>query len=140
MPASLSAPRRRIILFPLLLGVILLGLASRRYGASLPDWIARNAGDALWTIAVYLCLALAIPRGSPWKIGLAALGISVLVELCQLLHTPWLDGLRATLPGKLLLGAGFLWADLFRYAAAAALAVVADEVWARVYRGSTAPQ
>lgn len=135
MPASLATPRPRIILLPLLLGVILLGLASRRYGSFFPDWIALNAGDALWTVAVYLSLALADPRASPWKLGVAALGISVLVELSQLLRTPWLDALRATLPGKLLLGTGFLWPDLLRYTAGAALAAITDAASPRTPRG-----
>ena len=37
------------------------------------------------------------------------------VEISQLCHAGWLDALRGTLPGRLVLGQGFLFSDLFCY-------------------------
>lgn len=42
---------------------------------------------------------------------------SVATELSQLYHAPWIDGLRATRLGGLVLGFGFLWSDLIAHAA-----------------------
>jgi hypothetical protein len=66
---------------------------------------------------------------------MGALGVAVLVELSQLVHTPWLDALRRTRAGALVLGQGFLWSDLACYAAGAAAAVLVD----RAIRAVTRP-
>ncbi|MFM8818855.1 MAG: DUF2809 domain-containing protein, partial [Phycisphaerales bacterium] len=34
----------------------------------------------------------------------------------QLHHAPWIDGIRATRLGALVLGSGFLWSDIACYA------------------------
>lgn len=114
-----------------LAAVIGFGLASRALGDALPAVVAANAGDALWTAAVYLSLALLFPKARPLRLGGAALGISVAVELSQLVDLAWLNAARATLPGRLLLGAGFLWADLARYLAGAVVATGLDALWLR---------
>ena len=44
----------------------------------------------------------------------------------QMVQAPWLDALRATLFGRLVLGQGFLWSDLVCYAAGIAIGVVAE--------------
>jgi len=119
-----------------LIAVIALGLASRKYGAALPSFIAANAGDALWTIAVYLTLALVWPNWPPIRLAVYAFGVSAAVELSQLIDVGWLNTLRATLPGRLLLGAGFLWIDLVRYFAGAVLALVGDSLLLRRSRQS----
>ena len=41
--------------------------------------------------------------------------------MSQLYHAPWIDAIRDTLPGALVLGYGFLWSDLACYAAGVAL-------------------
>lgn len=49
-----------------------------------------------------------------------------LIELSQLYHTPWLDGLRSNRVGALALGRGFLWSDLACYAVGVACGVCVD--------------
>ncbi|MFC7339474.1 DUF2809 domain-containing protein [Haloferula chungangensis] len=121
-----SPDRKRSTLAFLLLTVILLGLGSRQFGNDLPHFISSNAGDALWTIAVYLSIAIILPKSSAWILGLGAFAISIVVECSQLIDVDWLNTLRKTLPGKLLLGAGFQWADLFRYFVGAMIALTTD--------------
>lgn len=122
--------RRRIHLCVVLIAVIICGLGSRKFDTPLPDFIHANAGDTLWTVAVYLSLAILAPSASAWKLGIASLGISFAVEFSQLIDPPWLNHLRDTLPGKLLLGRAFLTSDLIRYTLGAATVVVADQ-WLR---------
>jgi hypothetical protein len=50
------------------------------------------------------------------------------VEVSQLLDLQPLNAMRSTTLGRLLLGEGFLWADLPRYAAGAAIATTLDQI------------
>lgn len=109
--------------------VIAAGLLSRKYSSVLPDWISDHAGDALWTVAVFLSIAFCVPRWSSLRLAIGAFLISAIVEFSQLINLPLLNQARATLPGKLLLGAGFLWIDLVRYGGGAILAGIVDRWW-----------
>ncbi|MBL9161987.1 MAG: DUF2809 domain-containing protein [Planctomycetaceae bacterium] len=120
------AARSRLLTAPLLLLTIALGLASRRYAAALPSFIAAYAGDALWAAMVFWIAALLLPRTSTRTLASAALGISVAVELSQLYHAPWIDDLRASRLGALALGHGFLRSDLVCYAAGVLAAAMVD--------------
>ena len=119
-------PRNRVFLGIALAVVIVLGLGSRKFGEFLPTFLAAHSGDVLWTVAVYLSLAMLAPKWSLAKLGLLAFGISVAVELSQLVDLDWLNAIRKTLPGRLLLGSVFLWIDLLRYFTGAVLATVLD--------------
>jgi hypothetical protein len=44
-----------------------------------------------------------------------SLGLAFLVEISQLYHAPWIDSIRQTTLGALVLGFGFLWTDLVCY-------------------------
>ena len=123
--------RQRVAL--VLLTVIALGLGSRSGHAWIPGWLSANAGDGLWAMAVYCALALLRPGAPPRILFTLALTISFSVELSQLWRAAWLEDLRRTLSGRLLLGAGWEWADLLRYTVGAALAWSVD---CRVLRSS----
>jgi hypothetical protein len=104
----------------------LAGLASRRYGARLPQFVALYAGDTIWAMAMFALFALLAPRWPTARVATAALVASWLVELSQLYHAPWIDAVRDTRIGGLLLGYGFLWSDLLCYTAGVALSAVLD--------------
>ncbi len=44
-----------------------------------------------------------------------SLALAFLVEISQLYHAPWIDSIRQTTLGGLVLGFGFLWTDLVCY-------------------------
>ena len=56
----------------------------------------------------------------------AALAVSFLIELSQLWHPPFLEALRATTIGGLVLGYGFLRSDLVCYTVGACICLVAE--------------
>ena len=118
--------RSRLVTGVLLLATIAAGLASRRYPAWQPAFVARYAGDTLWAAMVFWSLALIRPRGRTHILGAAALGTAFAVEFSQLYRAPWIDHLRATSVGALALGHGFLWSDLWCYAAGVSLAAAVD--------------
>ena len=107
------------------------GLASRRFPARLPPFVATYAGDALWAAMVFWIAAVLFPRAATARLAAVAFGVALLVELSQLYHAPWIDGVRATRLGALALGSGFLWSDLACYAVGAALAAGTDLLLAR---------
>jgi hypothetical protein len=63
-----------------------------------------------------------------------ALAICFAVEASQLVHTPALDALRATTPGRLVLGSGFDPRDLLAYAGGVLAALALDVVLGRTRR------
>jgi hypothetical protein len=97
--------------------VVGLGLASRRYAAMLPAVLAPYLGDALWALMVFVIVGFIAPRWSVLRVGAVALAVSYAVEVSQLYHAPWIDSVRHTRIGALVLGYGFLWSDLVCYTA-----------------------
>ena len=95
--------------------VVAAGLGSRGDALPLPDFVAAYAGDTLWAALVFLLLAIAMPHRRVISIAALALGIAFGVELLQLYQPAWLGSIRATLPGRLVLGQGFLFSDLLCY-------------------------
>jgi hypothetical protein len=105
-----------------------LGVGSRRFASLLPGLVAAYAGDTLWALAAFLGFGLLRPRSSTWRIALLALGFSVVIEVSQLYHAPWIDSIRRTTLGGLALGYGFVWSDLACYAVGVGLGVVIEMI------------
>jgi len=116
-------PLIQIILIAL---VSALGIGSRRYSHDLPGFIAAYAGDTLWALAAFLGFGLILPRASTRTIAISAMTLSVAVELSQLYHAPWIDSIRHTTIGGLILGFGFLWSDLACYAVGVGIGVAIE--------------
>ena len=92
-----------------------LGLSSRKYACYLPEYINTYLGDALWAVMIYLFAALLLNDRKPAQIALLSLLFCYLIEISQLYHAPWMDAIRNTRLGGLVLGVGFLWTDLIAY-------------------------
>lgn len=100
---------------------IAIGLASRSYRAYLPWWLAKNAGDALYATMVLFGVGFLAPRARTARIALAAIAFCFAIELSQLYRAPWIDTVRETTPGRLILGQGFHAFDLVCYLIGVAL-------------------
>ena len=132
MPSLTTAPELRWRLYyagaALLTGG--LGWASRHFRGGLPAWVGLYAGDALWALLVFWLLSLLRPAWpARWRAAGAAL-FALVIELSQLWQAPWLNALRATALGALVLGRGFLWSDLACYAVGVLLGWALDG-WVR---------
>ena len=123
-----ARPRSRVLYLALALAVVVLGLASRRYRAALPAFVGAYAGDALWAAMVFLLAAACRPRARTSALAAGALLFAFAVELTQLYHAPWIDAVRATRPGALVLGHDFVWSDLPCYVAGVLAAAAADRL------------
>lgn len=102
--------RSRIRLVAIAIVTVIVGLLSRRYP------IAGNyPGDALWATLVFTLWVFLIPKNSLRLHLILAAITSFCVEFGQLYQAPWINSLRQTLPGKLVLGSGFDPYDLLAY-------------------------
>lgn len=118
--------RHRGLLCVVLVLVVALGLATRRYGSALPTPLSLYGGDTLWAAAVFVSLALLRPAARRWQLAVGAALFSLAVELSQLAHPAWLETLRGWPAAGLLIGYGFVWSDLACYALGIVLALVVD--------------
>jgi hypothetical protein len=121
-----SVARPRLLYAGFLALTIIAGLASRRFPEWQPEFVARFAGDALWAAMVFWILGLIAPRRSTSALAAWAVGIACAVEVSQLYRAPWIDGVRSTTVGALVLGQGFLWSDLACYAVGVGLAAALE--------------
>ncbi|MEP7339604.1 MAG: DUF2809 domain-containing protein [Acidobacteriota bacterium] len=120
--------RGRFLYFVAGCAVVALGLASRSYGTRLPKFLASYSGDTLWALMVFAGIGFLAPRWSSLRVSAMALLFSYTVEFSQLYHAPWLDSVRHTRIGKLILGFGFLWSDLLCYTVGVVIGLLVEMV------------
>ena len=101
--------------------VIITGLASRRIPVIPP-----GVGDALWAMMIFFIIRTLYIKSGRKLLSILSLTICYLVEFSQLYQAPWLNNIRMTLVGRLVLGQGFLWSDLLAYAIGIGAAVSFD--------------
>lgn len=123
--------RRRVIYLGCAACIMVLGLASRRYAAHLPTFLAQYSGDTLWALMLFLLVSAALVRLPLTRRAATALTLAFLVEFSQLYHAAWIDNLRQTALGGLVLGFGFLWTDLICYSVGIGLGACADWLFSR---------
>ena len=117
--------RNRTVYGLLTTGVLLLGLASRRFFCEMP-FVKTYVSDALWALMVFFGIAMLFNRWSTKAVTLATLLFSFSIEISQLYHVPWLDSLRATRLGGLVLGFSFVWTDLLCYSVGVIIGIVTE--------------
>jgi len=88
----------------------------------------KYGGDSLWALMVFLCFGFASCRSSTLRISLGAICFAWSVEFLQLYHVPWLDTIRSTRLGQLVLGASFNSPDLIAYIAGIAVGALGERV------------
>jgi hypothetical protein len=106
--------------------VIAMGLLWRSGLLPLPPFLTKYGGDALWALVVFLCFGFVFCRSSTWRIVVAALGFTWSVEFLQLYHADWIDAIRSTRLGRLVLGTTFNGPDLIAYVIGIALGAFAE--------------
>jgi threonine/homoserine/homoserine lactone efflux protein len=95
--------------------VMLAGLASRRYRTNLPSFVGEYVGDVLWALMLFLAVSFVLASRPLVQRCIISLVLAFAVEVSQLYHAPWIDSIRNTTLGGLVLGFGFLKSDLVCY-------------------------
>jgi len=121
MMAEMNVTRSRFLYIILMAGTAVVGIGSRVQGIRVPFFMAQYAGDTCWALFVYLGVGLLAPRLSIRWVALIAGAVAVLDEVSQLYHAPWIDAIRQTSVGGLILGYGFVWSDFLCYLAGIAI-------------------
>jgi hypothetical protein len=99
----------------LAIATMILGLASRSNELLLPEFIVSYAGDTLWALFVFWLVRILKPSLPVLQSAIITIGFAYFIEFSQFYHAPWLDGIRSTTLGGLVLGFGFLLTDLVCY-------------------------
>lgn len=106
--------------------VIGLGLLSRRMAVFLPDIINLFLGDSLWALMIYLLVGMIFRSWSIKMTAIFGLAFCFIIEFSQIYHAEWIDRIRSTTLGGLVLGFGFLWSDLLAYSIGIGCGMILD--------------
>ena len=123
---STGPSRNRLLLILGCVAVIVLGMASRKFPDLFPAVLGKYPGDALWALMVFIGLAFIQPRASTGRLSLLAFAISCAVEFSQIYQAPWINAIRHTTIGHLVLGSVFSWIDMAAYAVGVLIGAVFD--------------
>ncbi len=114
--------RLRLTYIPFVFATIIAGLLSRHFTA-VPLFI----GDILWALMVYFIARFIFSVKSLQFSIVISLLFSYAIEFSQLYQATWINSLRNTWLGHMVLGVGFLWSDLLCYTAGIAIGVLLDK-------------
>ena len=117
---------KRWIYLAITSAIIVLGLASRKHGDILPEFIAEYSGDTLWAAMVYCGIRFLFPSLSILKTIVISLLCSYCIEISQLYQADWANTVRNTTLGALIFGHGLLWSDMICYTVGVLLSAVID--------------
>jgi hypothetical protein len=124
--------RRRLYLIAALFATVALGLASRKFPWLFPSALGKYPGDALWAQMVYWSVGLVFPSASVARVASYALAVSYADELSQLYQALWINQIRATSIGHLILGSSFSWLDLLSYTVGVGLCALIEVILLRI--------
>jgi hypothetical protein len=125
MPWATIGRRAGLCLVVIACGLVLRGFG---YRLGLPFIVVKYGGSLLWGTALFLFVAVCASRQPLKNIAWTSLSIAVCVELFRLVHSPWLDAFRLTLPGTLLLGRVFSVYNILAYGLGIALGMALDHL------------
>ncbi|MEI3893583.1 MULTISPECIES: DUF2809 domain-containing protein [Bacillus] len=111
----MNRERNRLLYALFTIVVIILGLSSRKLAFALPALLNDYLGDALWALMIFTGFGFLFPKIETKKLTFISLMFCYGIEVSQLYHAEWIDSVRATTLGGLVLGYGFLWSDLVAY-------------------------
>ncbi|RMF56274.1 MAG: DUF2809 domain-containing protein [Calditrichaeota bacterium] len=126
MHKHLPIHRNRYLYFAGMVLATLLGIGSRKLPGILPEFLYLYTGDTMWALYFFLLVGFLVPSLSPLLSAGITLLFSFLIEVSQLYHAPWIDALRATTLGGLLLGYDFVFSDLICYSVGVGIGLLVE--------------
>lgn len=121
-----NSARQRIIYLLAVILCICIGLGIRKLGF-IPEPIRNGSvGDAIWAMMIYFGWAVLLPRKPKTSRMIYSILFCYGIEVSQLYQAPWINEIRGTTLGGLILGFGFLWSDILAYTLGVSLAYTID--------------
>ncbi len=120
-----------LFLIPL---IMILGLASRKFSAP-TSWVFLYLGDVLWATMFYFIFRFLFIRKTLFINALITITWCFVIEFSQLYQSDWINAVRATTMGALILGSGFLWTDLVCYIIGVGLGFAIERNMPKILRG-----
>ncbi|GAB1343048.1 ribosomal maturation YjgA family protein [Gemmatimonas sp.] len=103
------------------------GLLVHRHGAGFGRTVQDISGDALWGMMIAWGMGALLPRVGTVARGMLAYGVCLATETSQLIRVPWLDAVRDSKLGHLVLGSDFDSRDLLAYAIGVLMTVALEQ-------------
>ena len=118
--------KRRLVAIGLVPLVILFGLGCKYYRGVGADWVNNwGPGSVAYELLFMLLAFIVVPRRDAiYRIALGVFLGTCLVEFLQLWKPTFLEAIRVTLPGRLILGTTFSWWDFPAYVVGCILGVL----------------
>jgi hypothetical protein len=107
--------KRNIIYIMLMIIIIFLGIVVRKKSAYFPHIVNLYLGDILWALLIFLGFSFLMEKKGLKIVIFLSLLFCYGIEISQLYHAEWIDAVRSTTLGGLVLGYGFLFSDLVSY-------------------------
>ena len=108
----MSIQRKRVHHALFIAATIAVGLFSR---SRFTPFDYPHIGDALYALMIFFGVGFLFPRMSSPRVVALSVGFCFLLEFGQLYQADWINAIRSTRLGGLVLGFGFLWGDLISY-------------------------
>ena len=115
--------KSRITYFIAICIVVALGFASRQFSI-----IPFFTGDVLWALMIFLIFRFLFINITAKSLVLLSLSFCFLIEISQLYQAEWINNIRHTTLGGLILGQGFLWSDIIAYTAGVIIGALFENV------------
>ncbi|MEI4828616.1 DUF2809 domain-containing protein [Bacillus sp. FJAT-53711] len=128
--------RNRLLYAMMTIVVIVLGLCSRKIAHMLPHILNTYLGDALWALMIFIGFGFLFKGAHTKTVALLVLLFCYIIEFSQLYHASWIDHIRETTLGGLVLGYGFLWSDLLAYAIGIGVGVISEMLFVLIRKPS----
>ncbi|MBP0018546.1 MAG: DUF2809 domain-containing protein [Cyanobacteria bacterium SBLK] len=107
----------RLLAFLSVVAIVPIGISTKFYNGIGVQWVNDYLGDVLYEMAWCWFFFIFFPtKKAIWKIPLSVFIVTCCLEFLQLWHPAWLQAIRATFAGRMLLGTTFVPADFFYYA------------------------
>ncbi|MBV6706209.1 DUF2809 domain-containing protein [Bacillus thuringiensis] len=125
----MNTKRNRVVYALFTIVVIILGLSSRKFAFALPHLLNDYLGDALWALMIFTGFGFLFPKTETKKLAFISLMFCYGIEASQLYHAEWIDSIRATTLGGLVLGDSFLWSDVVAYTIGVGVGILCEVIF-----------